>query len=226
MGLVVDHLQADHVLTVLQDFTDARGVKHTAGETAVLRRMELDWQRQELCFEWERDGARETLYFAVAAKEGPRNGKMRDYFAKGERIALPEDTIKGRRALAKPPEVPELVEAPVTDPKQYGEAVNRIWALAAKHRFDEAEAQIQLLIAPDDPFGGRLQMLAGDVVRIAVAHVRDADRTVFNWARERGIHLLYAWGSGATSGGEGTVRRKEMSAVEAYLERAEAEAVE
>jgi hypothetical protein len=47
------------------------------GELAIIRRMDLDWPRQELLIEWERDGAKETLSFSLAATSGPRNGKMR-----------------------------------------------------------------------------------------------------------------------------------------------------
>ncbi|HRE05635.1 MAG TPA: hypothetical protein PKX00_08500 [Opitutaceae bacterium] len=84
MGCTIDHLRADHHVTVLRDFRDARGNEHRAGEQGMLRLMELDWPRQEFFLEWEREGVRERMCFSLSAKEGPRNGAMRDFFALGE----------------------------------------------------------------------------------------------------------------------------------------------
>ena len=77
MACTIDHLRVDHRLEIISDFTDARGVRHRAGESGVLRRMELDWPRQEIEIEWEREDAREKMFFSLAAKQGPRNGAMR-----------------------------------------------------------------------------------------------------------------------------------------------------
>ena len=221
MACVIDHLLKDHWVTVLQDFRDARGTAHHAGETAVLRSMDFDWQRQEIVIEWERDQKAETLYFAVAAKDGPGNGRMRQYFALGDRVPLPEDTNEGRRKLAMPMQIPDLVRTPVTDPVRYHEAVERVWALAARERFDEAEAQVRLITDAPDPCGGRLQSLASDLVGIAVTHASDNDPAVYEWARHRAISLWYAWGASATSGGEGAARMQEIRAAEARLEACE-----
>ena len=186
--------------------------------------MNLDWQRQEIALVWERDGVKEILPFSLAAKEGPRNGRMRDYFSVGERVPLLEDTLKGRRqSEAKLRRVPLVVGEPVTEPGRYVEAVDRVWALATQHRFKEAEEQIQLLVSAPDPVGGQLQSLAGDMVGMAVAHARDADSAVYDWAREKAVDLWYAWGSGATSGGEGTVRRQQIRAAEERLAQCDAE---
>ena len=81
MSCTIDHLLADHRLEIIQDFKDARGVAHSVGESGVLRRMGLDWARQEIQLEWERNGTRETMFFSLRAKEGPRNGGMREFFA-------------------------------------------------------------------------------------------------------------------------------------------------
>jgi hypothetical protein len=194
MGCVIDHLKVDHRVTVIQEFTDLRGVRRTVGESAVLRSMALDWQGQEILIIWERNGTKETLTFALAAKEGPRNGRMRDFFSVGERVPLPEDTVEGRRRQAdstfRP--LPEVVEEPVTEPGRYGDAFERVWALAARHRFEEAEAQISLIVSAPDPFDGRLQSLAADMVGVAVAHSRDADSAVYDWARKKAVDLWYA----------------------------------
>jgi hypothetical protein len=225
MGATIDHLSADHCVEVLQDFKDARGAKHNAGERAIIRRMDLDWPKQEFLIEWERDGVKETLCFSLGAQTGPRNGRMREYFAIGEYAPIPrEKPMKRRRG--EPVEVPELVEEPVTDTTRYAEALNRVWALAAKGRFDEADEQCCMITASPDPYGGRLEQLAGDMVAIAIAHAAESDSTVYDWAREKAVHLWYAWGSGATSGGEGAVRAESIRAAEDALARCEAERAE
>src|SRR5688500_11162276 len=156
MGCVIDHLQSDHQIRVLQDFSDARGTRHRAGEVGVIRRMDLDWPRQEIVIEWERDGEKEGMYFSSIAKSGPRNGRMRDYIEMGERVPAPGDIPRrgrGSRVVA----VPDLAEEPIVDVTRYSDAVTRVWALAARYRFEEAKAQCQLITASPDPFGGRLE---------------------------------------------------------------------
>lgn len=219
MGCTIDHLQSDHRVRVLQDFRDARGAQHRTGETAIIRRMDLDWDRNELFIEWEReDGAKETLFFSQAAKEGPRNGHMREFFEKEERVPLPEYTLQGRarrRTLELRQAIPVLIEEPVTDPSRYADAVGRIWALAARRRFVEAEQQVRVVLS--HPAADRLEQLAGDLVAMATAHTLDEDGTVYDWLRERAISLWYAWGSRATSGGEGAVMSVRIRAAEARL---------
>ena len=218
MGSVIDHLQADHQIRVLQDFSDARGTTHRAGDVGVIRRMELDWARQEMVIEWERDGTKEALCFALMAKTGPRNGRMRDFFELGERVPVAGERPKqgrGSRVVA----IPALVEEPIADVTRYSDAVTRVWALAARHRFEEADAQCRLITASPDPYDGRLESLAGDLVAMAVTHLGDAEDAVYDWAREKAVHLWYAWGSGATSGGEGAVRADKIRAAEDQLAR-------
>jgi hypothetical protein len=146
---------------------------------------------------------------------------MRHYFALGARVPLPEDTVEGRTNLSVPLQIPDLVRTPITDSARYHEAVERVWALAAREQFEEAEAQIRLITDAPDPCGGRLQSLAGDLVEIAVAHASDEDPTVFEWARRRAISLWYAWGASATSGGEGAARMQEIRAAEERIKACE-----
>ena len=84
MAATIDHLRVDHVVRVLQDFTDARGHTHSAGTSATIRAMGLDTTHMELWIEWEHHGTRERLHFALSATSGPRNGRMREYFELGE----------------------------------------------------------------------------------------------------------------------------------------------
>ena len=218
MGCVIDHLQSHHRIRVLRDFRDARGTARHAGDVGVLRVMDLDWARQEFSLEWERDGGREKLFFRLDATEGPRSGRMREYFALEERAPIPRPSRKELRRL-HPVVLPPVREDPVTDPADYSVALERVWALAARQRFEEAEQQIQLILAPPDPYSGRLERLAGDLVATAITHADDEDLRVYDWLSRRATSLWYAYGSGASSGGEGAVRAERIHAAETELAR-------
>ena len=63
MGCVIDHLSSDHLVRVI-------------------RRIYLDHAAREIVIEWERSGAgdtREAMHFRLDAREGPRNGAMKEY---------------------------------------------------------------------------------------------------------------------------------------------------
>jgi hypothetical protein len=147
MGCTIDHLRADHQVTVLRDFRDARGNDHRAGEQGMLRLMELDWPRQEFFLEWEREGTRERMYFSL-----PRQGRPSQ---RGDARLL-----RARRAPSAwcaapkpPPPPPAVTPALLTESGDYDAAVARIWALAARCRFDEAEEQVRVLVKDCGPFG-------------------------------------------------------------------------
>jgi len=53
MACTIDHLSADHRIRVIRRFCDVRGIEHVAGETGVIRRIELDWPANEIVIEWE-----------------------------------------------------------------------------------------------------------------------------------------------------------------------------
>ena len=86
MACTIDHLRVDHRVAVLRDFTDLAGVTIRAGESGVLRGLGLDYARMEIWIELERDGARDRLRFALRATEGPRNGRMKEFFEMGESV--------------------------------------------------------------------------------------------------------------------------------------------
>jgi hypothetical protein len=212
MSCVVDHLAAGLRVRVRQDFVDARDVRRRRGETGVIRALALDWARQEIVLEWESAGGRERMFFALAASDGPGNGRMRAYFDVIERSPPPPPS---RRREA--PAVPEPAAPPVTDPMRYEEAFARVWALAARSRFAEAEQQLQALLSGPDPHGGVLERAAGDMVDVARAHALDPNDAVYAWARKRATDLWYAWGAQATSGGEGMARLMSIRTAEERL---------
>lgn len=240
MGCVIDHLERDHRLRVLEQFTDLRGVSHAVGETGVLRHMELDWAAQEILLTWERDGQRETMVFALAAKQGPRNGAMKRFFEKGDYVEDPQFLAEhaARAAARRKRQVPEVAPgivsmsadradpdsesrepAPiVTEEARFEEGLQRIWALVARQRFDDAAEQIDALLGEVGEFGWRVERLAGHLETLASAHAEDADRATFDWLCERAVSLWYAWGAMATGAGEGEVRGRQIKAARIRIE--------
>lgn len=207
MGCTIDHLSADYRIKVIQDFIDLRGQRHRTGETGVVRQIQLDWPKQEILIEWERDGKPEVLAFALMAKEGPRNGHMKEFFEKGDYVA-PE--TPGRKFVpgfgmvpVDPPVLPEVAPAIFREAAQFQAAIQRVWALAGRKRFDEAEEQLRAV--PRDPL-----VTAKALGTIAERHAFEADGSVYEWLRDRAINHWYAWGATATSGGEGAERMLEI----------------
>lgn len=111
MSATVDHLSAHYQVKVIKAFTDARGLAVPEGATGVIRHIDLDTKLMEFTINWERDGAPkgeiESLTFSLSAKDGPRNGKMREYFEKGE-LLLPPRPEKPKPAEPAPTNVREV----------------------------------------------------------------------------------------------------------------------
>jgi hypothetical protein len=222
MSSVIDHLESHHRVRVLRHFLDARGFRHRPGETGVIRRMRCNFTRNQFVIEWERDGKTEEITLDLKSPEGPGIGRMREYFAKGEYVPLPGSANKvqtraqrAARRVQRP--TPELVEEPVTDMAHYRDAVARIWALAARQRFDEANEQIRIILCHRTGDHDPLERLADDMIGLAEMFLCSPDGAVYDWLRERTISLWYAWGSQATSGGEGAAMALRIRAAEERL---------
>lgn len=212
MATTVDHLSVNHRLRVIQPFTDANGTRFDTGFEGVISRLDIDWATREIVMEVDGNGDRAHMRFALSATDGPRNGRMREYFEVGDLDAA----VRPRRAGDPPPAdarelrpvaIPELVgEVLITDPAREEEALTRVWALAARRRFDEARDQLIEVNGWPDASGERSRSLAGPIGAAAVTHAWDDDETVYRWLRDWSINLWYQWGAGATSGGDGAAR--------------------
>lgn len=217
MATTVDHLSRDHSMTVLTAFSDARGVAHSVGEKGVIKDMGYDWGKSEISITWERDGKSETMYFLDSNRAGPGNGRMKRFFELGEYVT---PHIEGKKFVPFVGHVPLKVELPevtaslITSDAQFDDAMTRIWALAGNRRFEEAEAQVRAIVHAEDRQWDNTDRAAGMLCSYALKHAFDDDLTVYQWLRERGISLWYAWGSGATSGGEGMARSVDIRAAE------------
>jgi hypothetical protein len=117
MAATIDNLEAHHRYTVIRGFTDAKGIKVPFEATGVIRRIDLNPQYTEIYIDWEREGpggqtTAERLTFLMSATDGPRNGKMKDYFERGEVVMPPREP----KAPKSTPPAPE--PAPVKRPEE------------------------------------------------------------------------------------------------------------
>ncbi len=86
MSCTIDHLRIHHRVSARQDIVDLSGNFLGCGESGVLRDLSLDMKRREIHLILEQEGAEVDLCFALDAREGPRNGHMREYFTMGDCI--------------------------------------------------------------------------------------------------------------------------------------------
>lgn len=165
------------------------------------------------------------MEFALGATDGPRHGRMREYFALvtgsgaseagGDATGIGAGPGSGRGVAVA---LPELRGECVRDPSRWDDAVQRLWALAGRRRFAEAEEQLLALSgeATRDPDADR--RWAEVLGRLAEVHADDPGPGVYDWMRDRALRHWYAWGATATSGGEGAARLLEMEPARRRLE--------
>ena len=94
MSCTIDNLRVEHHVTVLRDFTDVSGTVVTAGTQGVLRGLGLDTLTREIWIVFEQCDQLTTWRFHLLAKQGPRNGHMRDFFELGEPVPDPTPRIE------------------------------------------------------------------------------------------------------------------------------------
>ena len=195
MATVIDHLTADHHVRVIQDFTDARGIKHCVAETGVLRRIDLDWANQEIFMEWERNGTRETMHFELFATQGPRNGKMREFFEVGDYAPLPRPAAKPK-PVALPP-MSTIPEEPIwgNPPAWWHQAL----ALEAQDKLEAAE---DVIMQGAQHIGGA-SSVAEMYARRMRRFQRAGDEARALEAFKQANQWISYYASLATSGGEG-----------------------
>lgn len=208
-------------MTVLRDFTDLAGVTVRAGETAVLRGLGMDYVRTEVLIELERDGARDNLRFALRAPDGPRIGRMKDYFEMGEDVTTPRvipafhDQSK-RRMIIPPP-----VQNPAPQPEPRPKSMNTsAWRSAARStdgpdRLEDVEKEMLRSI---DHIG-----VAGSIAEIYAERMRAFQRAGNEPRAIAAFRLAVEWmaryAGSATSGGEGAALSYERDQFRAALAR-------
>lgn len=197
MATTIDNLRVDHRITVVRDFADAKGTLMRAGDTGILTKIEWDQIRMEILLEIQRDAGKVVLLFALAAKTGPRNGRMRDYFELGEDVTpprvLPAFHDPSKREMIIP--AAERTSAPMN---------TTAWARLAQttegpDRLESMEEEMRRAI---DHIG-----VAASIAEIYAERMRSFQRAGNELRAIAAFKLAVGWmdsyASSATSGGEG-----------------------
>ncbi len=197
MATTIDHLRVDHRITVIRDFVDARGTMMHVGDTGVLTRLEWDQVRMLIILEITRDSGKVKLVFELAAKTGPGNGRMREYFEVGEDVTpprvIPAFHDQSKRQMIIPP--------PVKNPAPMNTTA---WARAAQSTDgpDRLEAVEKEMLAAINHIG-----VAGSIAEIYAERMRAFQRAGNEpravAAFKLAMQWMYSYASSATSGGEG-----------------------
>lgn len=213
MACTIDHLSVDHRVTVLRGFTDLAGNSIRAGETAVLRGLGHDGARMELWIELERNGARDTLRFALRATNGPRIGHMREFFEKGEDVTTPRlipafHDQSLRKMIVPPPEAkPVPMNASAwSRTAQSMEAPDRLEAIEEEMQASIHHIGVAASIAEMYAERMRAFQRAGNEARAIAAF-----KLAVDW--------MDSYASSATSGGEGAALSLERDQFHAALIR-------
>ena len=197
MATTIDHLRVDHRITVLRDFVDAKGTRMRTGDSGVLTKIEWDELRMEIVLGIQRDSGTVKLVFELAAKTGPGNGRMRDYFEVGEDVTpprvIPAFHDQSKRQMIIPPPAKSLEPMNPT-----------AWARAAQSTDgpDRLEALEREMLAAMDHIG-----VAGSIAEIYAERMRAFQRAGNEpravAAFKLAMQWMYSYASSATSGGEG-----------------------
>ncbi len=197
MATTIDHLRVDHRITVLRDFVDAKGTMMRAGDSGVLMKLEWDQIHMEIILEIAGDSGKVRLVFELAAKTGPRNGRMRDYFEIGEDVTpprvIPAFHDQSKRQMIVPP--------PVKNPAPMNSTA---WARAAQSTDgpDRLEGVEKEMLAAINHIG-----VAGSIAEIYAERMRVFQRAGNETRAMAAFKLAVDWmdnyASWATSGGEG-----------------------
>jgi hypothetical protein len=211
MATTIDHLRVDHRITVLRDFVDAKGTMMRAGETGVLKKIDWDQIRMEIILEIKRDSGNVKLVFELAAKTGPRNGRMRDYFEIGEDVTpprvIPAFHDQSKRQMIVPPS--EKKPAPMN---------TTAWTRAAQSTDgpDRLEAIEEEMRRSIDHIG-----VAASIAEMYAQRMRTFQRAGNEPRAIAAFKLAVDWmgtyASWATSGGEGAALSYERDQFRAAL---------
>lgn len=213
MATTIDHLRVDHRITVLRDFVDAKGTMMRAGDAGVLTKIEWDQIRMEISLEITRESGKVKLVFELAAKTGPRNGHMRDYFEMGEDVTPPRVIP----AFHDPSKRQMIIPPPVKNPAPMNTTA---WKLAAQSTDgpDRLEAVEKEMLAAIDHIG-----VAGSIAEIYAERMRAFQRAGNEARAIAAFKLAVGWmdsyAGSATSGGEGAALSYERDQFRAALAR-------
>lgn len=220
VATTIDNLRVDHHITVLRDFTDAKGVAMRVGDKGILRKLHWDPIRMEIHLEIEGASRKVALVFPLSAKTGPRNGHMREYFEVGDDATAPRiipafHHPAARQMIIPPPAEHEPAPAHVANP-----AGTTNWRRAAQttegpDRLVDVENEMRQSI---DHIG-----VAGSIAEIYAERMRAFQRAGNEPRAIAAFKLAVEWmgiyASSATSGGEGAALSYEYDRFRTSLAR-------
>lgn len=219
MAMTIDHLRVDHWIRVIRGFRDAAGTEHPEGEEAILR--EMRWRVGEplayLVLE-QSGGERVEIPFTILGKEGPANGRMREYFELGEAVAVERPPAPIPELEAPVPQLlprPEVLLEPALE-----QMFDRVVALAARGEFEAAEDTYIEMRQWPEVFALRMTQLGEWFEHAAMRFAVPGREEAFEYLARTALSSWYAWAGQATSGGEGTDRMREIRRVEKNFEQA------
>ncbi len=213
MSPTIDHLRVDHRITVRRDFTDAAGVTMRRHETGILRAVEFQQLRVEIHLEIERATDRVHLVFPLAARTGPRNGHMREYFEVGEDVSTPRILPTNRQPVDRTMKVP---------PPQPPAAPLDLAALEAVARSTEGPDRLEAMenaLRKAIPHIGVAASIAECYAERMRAFQRAGDEPRARAAFALAMPWLGTYAGWATSGGEGEALSYERDQFRAELVR-------
>lgn len=213
MSTIIDNLRVDHRITVLRDFTDAAGVTMRTHETGILRRVECDQIRWEIHLEIERAADRVHLVFPLAARTGPRNGHMRDYFAVGEDVSTPRIFPTNRGPVERKMKVP--LPGVASAPLDRAALARMAQSLEGPDRLEAMEEALRKAI----PHIGAAASIAERYAERMRAFQRAGNEPRARAAFALAVQWMGTYAGWATSGGEGAALSYERDQFHAELVR-------
>lgn len=112
-----------------------------------------------------------------------------------------------------------MTDSLITDWKQWQAALERAVTLVRAGELDSAQAQVDVMNKWAYPNAPHEESVAEGFQSAATTACADGDVVAFEWLWKKALNYWYYWGSGATSGGEGTARGRYILAAEAAYEQ-------
>jgi hypothetical protein len=112
-----------------------------------------------------------------------------------------------------------MTDSLIVDPQQWRAALERAVDLVRAGELDGAQAQVDAMNRWAHPNAPDEQSVAAAFQSAASAAGAEDDVAAFEWLWKKAFNYWYYWGSGATSGGEGTARGRYILEAEARYER-------
>lgn len=112
-----------------------------------------------------------------------------------------------------------MTDSLIIDPKQWQAALDRAVKLVRAGDFESAQAQMDVMTRWVHPNAPDQESVAEALQSAASAAGADGAVAAFERLWKKAFNYWYAWGSGATSGGEGAARGLRISEAEARYKR-------